>query len=154
MLDTDGDGVAESEREEFDDADADTVVDLLGNGLADLDGDAVALPERDADAVALADALPNVPDAVCELDTDDERVAFEDADADTVVDLLGNGLADLDGDAVPLPDDRVVFVPVLADVPAAVVARARPGDLVLTLGAGDITDLAPQVLALLGAGDG
>ncbi len=55
-------------------------------------------------------------------------------------------------DAVPLDADRVAFVPVLSDVPAALVARARPGDLVLTLGAGDVTDLAPAVLALL-AGD-
>ena len=53
-------------------------------------------------------------------------------------------------DAVPLPPDRVAFVPVLADVPAAVVARARPGDVVLTLGAGDVTELAPRILALLG----
>ena len=55
-------------------------------------------------------------------------------------------------DAVPLPSDRVAFVPVLADVPAALVSRARPGDLVLTLGAGDVTDLAPAVLALLAEG--
>jgi UDP-N-acetylmuramate--alanine ligase len=51
--------------------------------------------------------------------------------------------------AVPLPADRVTFVPTLPDVPAELVARAQPGDLVLTLGAGDITDLAPAVLALL-----
>jgi UDP-N-acetylmuramate--alanine ligase len=55
-------------------------------------------------------------------------------------------------DAVPLPAERVVFVPALADVPAALVSRARPGDLVLTLGAGDVTDLAPAVLALLAEG--
>jgi UDP-N-acetylmuramate--alanine ligase len=55
----------------------------------------------------------------------------------------------------PLPPDRVAFVPRLADVPAALVAQARPGDLVLTLGAGDVTELGPQVLALLEArGDG
>jgi UDP-N-acetylmuramate--alanine ligase len=35
-------------------------------------------------------------------------------------------------DAVPLPADRVAFVPALADVPAALAGRARPGDLVLT----------------------
>jgi UDP-N-acetylmuramate--alanine ligase len=52
-------------------------------------------------------------------------------------------------DAVPLPPERVAFVPALADVPPALVARARPGDLVLTLGAGDVTDLAPRVLELL-----
>jgi UDP-N-acetylmuramate--alanine ligase len=54
-------------------------------------------------------------------------------------------------DAVPLPASSVAFVPELADVPAALVERARPGDLVLTLGAGDITELGPQVLALLAA---
>jgi UDP-N-acetylmuramate--alanine ligase len=54
-------------------------------------------------------------------------------------------------DAVPLPAGSVAFVPELADVPAALVERARPGDLVLTLGAGDITDLGPQVLTLLAA---
>ena len=39
--------------------------------------------------------------------------------------------------------------------PAALVARARPGDLVLTLGAGDVTEVGPRVLALLAVrGDG
>ena len=33
---------------------------------------------------------------------------------------------------------------------ATVAAAARPGDLVLTLGAGDVTRLGPQVLARLG----
>ncbi len=52
-------------------------------------------------------------------------------------------------DAVPLPSDRVAFEPDFDAVPAAIVARARPGDLVLTLGAGSVTQLAPRVLALL-----
>ena len=52
-------------------------------------------------------------------------------------------------DAVPLPPERVAYVPALAEVAAATAAQARPGDLVLTLGAGDITDVGPQVLALL-----
>ncbi len=52
--------------------------------------------------------------------------------------------------AVPLPAEAVVFVPDLDDVPAALVARARPGDLVLTLGAGSITEAGPLVLELLG----
>jgi UDP-N-acetylmuramate--alanine ligase len=34
-------------------------------------------------------------------------------------------------------------------VPAALVDRARPGDLVLTLGAGSVTALGPRVLELL-----
>jgi UDP-N-acetylmuramate--alanine ligase len=56
-------------------------------------------------------------------------------------------------DAVPLPAERVVFVPDLADVPAELVRRARPGDVVLTLGAGSVTDVGPRVLEVLrGAG--
>jgi len=73
----------------------------------------------------------------------DVYLAREDADPDVTGALVA--------DAVPLPADRVRFVPRLTDVAAAVVERARPGDLVLTLGAGDITDLCPEVLALLGA---
>ncbi|MCX5417393.1 UDP-N-acetylmuramate--L-alanine ligase [Streptomyces sp. NBC_00059] len=33
-----------------------------------------------------------------------------------------------------------------AQVPAAVAGMAKPGDLVLTMGAGDVTDLGPQIL--------
>jgi UDP-N-acetylmuramate--alanine ligase len=47
-------------------------------------------------------------------------------------------------DAVPGGAAR--YVPDLADVPAVVAAIARPGDLVLTMGAGDITKLGPLVL--------
>ena len=50
---------------------------------------------------------------------------------------------------VPLPDDRVVFVPSWSATPAALVERSRPGDLVLTLGAGDVTLVGPEVLELL-----
>ncbi len=51
--------------------------------------------------------------------------------------------------AVPLPPEHVAFVPDLDDVAAALAARARPGDLVLTLGAGSVTELGPRVLELL-----
>jgi len=55
-------------------------------------------------------------------------------------------------DAVPLPSERVLFSRSWTATPAAVAARARPGDLVLTIGAGDVTMIGPQVLALLAAG--
>ena len=42
-------------------------------------------------------------------------------------------------DAVPLPADRVAFVAGLDEAAVELVARARRGDLVLTLGAGSIT---------------
>jgi UDP-N-acetylmuramate--alanine ligase len=50
---------------------------------------------------------------------------------------------------VPLPAERVLFEPSWSATPAALVERARPGDLVLTLGAGDVTLVGPEVLELL-----
>jgi UDP-N-acetylmuramate--alanine ligase len=55
-------------------------------------------------------------------------------------------------DAVPLPAEHVVFEPSWSAAVDDLIARARPGDLVLTLGAGDVTLLGPAVLARL-AGD-
>jgi UDP-N-acetylmuramate--alanine ligase len=49
-------------------------------------------------------------------------------------------------DAVPA-GGRVHYVPDFADVPKVVAALAAPGDLVLTMGAGDITRMGPLVLA-------
>ena len=51
--------------------------------------------------------------------------------------------------AVPLDRDHVLFEPSWSAVAAHLVARARPGDLVITLGAGDVTMIGPEVLALL-----
>ncbi len=50
---------------------------------------------------------------------------------------------------VPLAPEVVHFVPSWADTPGLLVSLARPGDLVLTLGAGDVTLVGPEVLALL-----
>jgi UDP-N-acetylmuramate--alanine ligase len=52
-------------------------------------------------------------------------------------------------DAVPLAREHVLFEPDMDAVPTALVDRARPGDLVLTLGAGSVTALGPRVLELL-----
>jgi len=49
---------------------------------------------------------------------------------------------------------EVLSVPDLADVPAVLVPDLRPGDLVLTLGAGDITTLGPRLLEALGGTGG
>jgi UDP-N-acetylmuramate--alanine ligase len=50
---------------------------------------------------------------------------------------------------VPLPAAQVVFEPSWQATPQRLVERARPGDLVLTLGAGDVTLVGPEVLELL-----
>ena len=51
--------------------------------------------------------------------------------------------------AVPLPRERVRFEPSWSAVPKLLADRAEPGDLVLTLGAGDITAIGPEVLRVL-----
>jgi UDP-N-acetylmuramate--alanine ligase len=56
-------------------------------------------------------------------------------------------------DAVPLPVEHVHYVPERSALAAEVVSLARPGDLVLTLGAGDITAVGPQVLTRLDAAE-
>src|SRR5262249_7143780 len=71
----------------------------------------------------------------------DVYVAREDPDPD----VTGRVVAD----AVPLPGQQVHYVPELLDAPAELLRLARPGDLVLTLGAGSVTEVGPQVLAAL-----
>jgi UDP-N-acetylmuramate--alanine ligase len=51
--------------------------------------------------------------------------------------------------AVPLPAARVHFEPSWTAVPPLLAELARPGDLVLTLGAGDVTAIGPEVVRLL-----
>jgi len=51
--------------------------------------------------------------------------------------------------AEAVPGGRAHFVPDRADLPAAVADAARPGDLVLTMGAGDVTALGPLIVAAL-----
>src|SRR5215831_18973381 len=48
--------------------------------------------------------------------------------------------------ASAVPGGRAHFVPDRADLPAAIAAAARSGDLVLTMGAGDITTLGPLIV--------
>jgi UDP-N-acetylmuramate--alanine ligase len=55
-------------------------------------------------------------------------------------------------DAVPLPAHQVTYVDGLDAAAQVLAERAGPGDLVITLGAGDITSVGPQVLDLLGGG--
>ena len=52
---------------------------------------------------------------------------------------------------VPLPAEQVVFEPSWSRVASQLVDRARPGDVVMTLGAGDIAMIATEVLGLLRA---
>ncbi|MGH3411507.1 MAG: UDP-N-acetylmuramate--L-alanine ligase [Marmoricola sp.] len=80
-------------------------------------------------------------------------VALGDADAVVVLDVYAaredpepGVTGALVAAAVPLPPDRVVFEPSWSAVAGHLVSWARPGDLVLTLGAGDVTLLGPEIL--------
>ncbi|MGH3788888.1 MAG: UDP-N-acetylmuramate--L-alanine ligase [Pseudonocardiaceae bacterium] len=48
--------------------------------------------------------------------------------------------------AVPLPVDCVHYEPCWAKVPARLADLARPGDVVVTMGAGDVTVLGPELI--------
>lgn len=50
---------------------------------------------------------------------------------------------------VPLPKDQVVFEPSWSAVAGHLASAAKPGDIIMTLGAGDIGMLCPQILELL-----
>lgn len=53
--------------------------------------------------------------------------------------------------AVPLPADRVLFEPSSSAVPQHLVDRARSGDIIMTIGQGDVSLMAPAILDLLEA---
>jgi UDP-N-acetylmuramate--alanine ligase len=55
--------------------------------------------------------------------------------------------------AIDLPDARKVFVPSWEDVPAEVVRRSRPGDVVVTMGAPPISLLGDELLGALAEAD-
>ena len=51
--------------------------------------------------------------------------------------------------ASAVPGGLAQFLPDRASAPAVVAGLAKPGDLVLTMGAGDVTALGPLILAAL-----
>jgi len=83
--------------------------------------------------------------------------AFNDADVLVLADVYAAGEEPIPGvsgaalaEAVRACGHRdVVFVPERAELARAARARLRPGDIVLTLGAGDVTQVGPEILALL-----
>ncbi|MDL4771007.1 MULTISPECIES: UDP-N-acetylmuramate--L-alanine ligase [Thermomonosporaceae] len=79
------------------------------------------------------------------------------ADAAVVLDVYGareDPEPGVDGslvaERIPAATDSV-YVPVWDEVPAAAAGLARPGDVVVTLGAGDVTRLGPLILERLAA---
>jgi len=84
--------------------------------------------------------------------------ALELADAVVVLDPSGDAkIPGVDGtlvsDHVHLPAGEVVYEPDLGAGPTRVAELVRPGDLVVTLGAGDVAAAGPALLVLLADGD-
>jgi UDP-N-acetylmuramate--alanine ligase len=78
------------------------------------------------------------------------------ADEVVVLEVFGPGEVRQPGEggvaltaAIPLPEDRKVFVPSWSDVPAEVAARAREGDVVVTMGAPPVSLMGDELLAAL-----
>jgi len=79
------------------------------------------------------------------------------ADEVVVMDVYGAREAPVPGVtgaivAERVPHGHVLFEPSWSAVPEALVARLAPGDLLLTMGAGDVTQIGPEVLRLLEGG--
>ncbi len=80
--------------------------------------------------------------------------AFADADTVVVLPIYAASEEPIPGVtaerlAAKVAGPQVCFVPDFSAAVAAAVAAARSGDLILTLGAGSISQLAPQILAAL-----
>jgi UDP-N-acetylmuramate--alanine ligase len=90
---------------------------------------------------------------------DEFGAAFSEADSVVVTDIYGAGEEPIPGvtgklisDAVcvAFPGRNVVYLPHRADVLSYLGSAVRTGDLVLTLGAGDVTSLGDELLERLG----
>lgn len=86
--------------------------------------------------------------------------AFADADRVVLMDVYSAGEAPIPGvsgktllDAVlkAAPRAQVAYFPHRGDIEAYVASRVRSGDLVMTMGAGDVTTVAPEIVRALSA---
>ncbi len=82
--------------------------------------------------------------------------AFKDADTVVVLPIYAASEEPIAGVTAErlvekIKGPRVAYAPDFVAAVAAVTASAEPGDLILTLGAGSVSQLGPQILAALGA---
>jgi UDP-N-acetylmuramate--alanine ligase len=84
--------------------------------------------------------------------------AFDDADRVVILDVYSAGEAPVPGisgktvvDAIlrHRPRTRLAYFPHRGDVARYVADRARPGDLIMTMGAGDVTAMGPEIVRAL-----
>jgi UDP-N-acetylmuramate--alanine ligase len=85
---------------------------------------------------------------------DEFRGAFKDADAVIVLPIYAASEEPIPGVTAELLASRIEgpavhFAPDFPAAVAAVAAQVHEGDLILTLGAGSVSQLAPQILAAI-----
>ncbi len=90
---------------------------------------------------------------------DDFGAAFRDADSVFVLDIYAaseNPIVGVSGEVLArriaeVGNRSAMYVSSFADAIAAAAATAQPGDMILTLGAGNVSQLGPQILERLSA---
>ena len=88
---------------------------------------------------------------------DEFATAFEDADSLAVLDIYAASEAPIEGVTGEALARQIsekgkrpaAYASSFADAVASVVAAAQPGDMILTLGAGSVSQLGPMILAKL-----
>src|SRR5690606_14851452 len=137
-----------------------TVVDDYGHHPAELRATLAAARQTAPDGRIIAGFPPHRLSRTAALGTE-LGAAPAHADAVIVTDVYGAGeqpvagvTGELVANAAAATGVPTEYVPSVADVPARVADLAAPGDLVLTLGAGDITEVGPVVLQRLRGGRG
>lgn len=131
------------------------VVDSYAHHPTEMTADLEAMRGAAADARLLVLFQPHLFSRTQELGTE-MGAALALADASVVLDIyparedpIPGVTSDLIIDAARAAGADVTAVRDKAAAPAAIAGMARPGDLVLTMGAGDVTDLGPLILAEL-----
>ncbi|MGW6461511.1 UDP-N-acetylmuramate--L-alanine ligase [Streptomyces sp. NPDC055078] len=131
------------------------VVDSYAHHPTEMTADLEAMRGAATDARLLVVFQPHLFSRTQELGTEMGQ-ALALADASVVLDIyparedpLPGVTSELIIDAARAAGADVTAVHDRADVPDTVAGMARPGDLVLTMGAGDVTDLGPEILARL-----
>ena len=91
---------------------------------------------------------------------DDFAEAFADADSLFLLDIYAASEKPIEGVTADVLAHRIAegghravrYIPSLADAATAAVAAAQPGDMILTLGAGNVSQLGPMILEKLKSG--
>lgn len=90
-------------------------------------------------------------DEFAEAFTGADRIVFTDVYSAGEAPIPGvSGKTLVDGVLAHDPRTMVAWLPHHAEIPAFIAHAARPGDLVMTMGAGDVTAVGPEIVRVLG----